>query len=212
MGTPSRFAIGIVDDHALFRQGLRSLLNLQPEVTVVGEAERVDDIVPMLIRTRCDILLLDLMMDRNVLGHIAELATRTSVVVLTADEHPEPSLTAIREGARAVVFKRFAVDTLMEAVRSVAAGEMWLPPVLLTHIASGLRAAGDPLTPREREVARLVALGLRNGEVAQKLFVSDETVKTHLNNIFRKLKLRDRVELTLYAVRAGLVGVHAQSP
>ena len=205
MGAPGQITIAIADDHAIFRQGLKSLLKLQRGVVVVGEAARVDDIVPMLTRTPCDVLLLDFMMYRSVLGLVAELAKRTKVIILTASEHPEEGLAVIREGARAVVFKRFAMESLMEAVHSVLRGEIWMPPPLLTYMASGLRAAPhESLTAREREVIALVALGLRNAEVAKRLFISDETVKTHLNNIFRKLNVRDRVELAVYAIRAGI--------
>ncbi len=206
MRAPDQITVAIADDHAIFRQGLKSLLKLQRGVVVVGEAARVDEIAPLLASTPCDIVLLDFMMDRSVLGDIAALAARTKVIILTASEHPEEGLAAIREGASAVVFKRFAVETLMDAVRSVLDGEIWMPPALQAYVAGGLRTAPhESLTPREREVIVLVALGLRNSEVAQKLFISEETVKTHLNNIFRKLNLRDRVELTLYAARIGVV-------
>ncbi len=212
MPAPTPITIAIADDHAIFRQGLKSLLKLQRGVVVVGEAARVDEIAPLLASTPCDILLLDFMMDRSVLGEIAALAAQTKVIILTASEHPEEGLAAIREGARAVVFKRFAVETLMDAVRSVLGGDMWMPPPLQAYIANGLRAAPhESLTPRERDIVRLVAAGLRNAEVARKLFISDETVKTHLNNIFRKLNVRDRVELTLYAMRVG-IGAPARSP
>ncbi len=204
MRAPEQITVAIADDHAIFRQGLKSLLRVQRGVVVVGEAARVDDIAPLLKRTPCDVLLLDFMMDRSVLGHIAELATQTKVIILTASEHPEEGLAAIREGARAVVFKRFAVESLMDAVHSVLKGDIWMPPPLQAYIAAGLAAPHESLTPRERDIVRLVALGLRNAEVAQKLFISDETVKTHLNNIFRKLNVRDRVELTLYAIRVGI--------
>ena len=208
MDLPIRIALA--DDHAMFRQGLKSMLKLQPDVKVVAEAERADDIEPMLKRTPCDILLLDLHMDRSVFTDIERFATRAKVIVLTANEHPEDAMAAIRKGADGVVLKRFAVDMLMDAVRTVIKGQTWLPAALQTQMAKGLRSLADvTLTPREREIIRLVALGLRNAEVATKLFISDETVKTHLNNIFRKLGLRDRVELALYAVRVGIIGVQA---
>jgi DNA-binding NarL/FixJ family response regulator len=210
MNLPIRIAIA--DDHAMFRQGLKSVLTLQPDVKVVAETERADDIEPMLKRAPCDILLLDLHMDRNVFTDIGRFAAHTKVIILTANEHPEDAMTAIREGAEGVVLKRFAVDMLMDAVRTVIKGETWLPAALQTQMAKGLRGPADvALTPREREIIRLVALGLRNAEVATKLFISDETVKTHLNNIFRKLGVRDRVELALYAVRVGIIGVQAAS-
>ena len=198
--------IAIADDHAMFREGVKSLLRRRGDFRVVVEAERVDDIAPRLAATPCDVLLLDLQMDRSSLPAVAELARHAAIVVLTMSERPEDAITAIRAGAHAVVFKRFAIATLFEAIRSVAGGHVWLPPVLQDAVIAGLRA--DPIEPisrREREVIRHVALGQRNAEVARRLFISEETVKKHLNTIFHKLGLRDRVQLTLYAIQAGIV-------
>ena len=194
----------IADDHALFRQGLKSLLMLQPDVELVGEVERAADLEPALNRAAVDVLLLDLQMDRWMGNDIEALAQRVSVVVLTASERIEDALAAIRRGARAIVQKRFAVETLMEAVRSAASGLAWLPPLLQTELAAQMGNASDQrLTAREHEIARYVAEGLRNAEIAQRLAISESTVKTHLNNIFQKLHLRDRVELALHALRVG---------
>jgi DNA-binding NarL/FixJ family response regulator len=203
MGAPIRLVIA--DDHLLFRQGLKSLLKSEPEVTVVGEVDRVDDLPALLDATPCDQLLLDLQMERIVLPDIEALSERVPVIVLTASEIPADALAAVRRGARAIVFKRFAVETLMDAIRTVAAEDVWLPASLQTHMAAQLRAPGaNALSRREEEVLRHVAMGLRNAEVAEKLAISEETVKTHLNRIFRKLGVRDRVELALHAARGGL--------
>jgi DNA-binding NarL/FixJ family response regulator len=194
----------IADDHALFRQGLKSLLMLQPDIELVGEVESAADLEPALNQTAVDVLLLDLQMDRWMGNDIEALAQRVSVVVLTASERIEDALAAIRKGARAIVQKRFAVETLMEAVRSAANGLAWLPPLLQTELAAQMGSASDQrLTAREHEIARYVAEGLRNAEIAQRLAISESTVKTHLNNIFQKLHLRDRVELALHALRVG---------
>jgi DNA-binding NarL/FixJ family response regulator len=194
----------IADDHALFRQGLKSLLMLQPDIELVGEVERAADLEPALNQAAVDVLLLDLQMDRWMGNDIEALAQRVSVVVLTASERIEDALAAIRKGARAIVQKRFAVETLMEAVRSAANGLAWLPPLLQTELAAQMGSAADQrLTAREHEIARYVAEGLRNAEIAQRLAISESTVKTHLNNIFQKLHLRDRVELALHALRVG---------
>jgi DNA-binding NarL/FixJ family response regulator len=201
--------IAIADDHALFRQGLQSLLKHEPQVTVAGETGRADDVRALVERTSCDLLLLDLQMDRNSLVDVESLSACVPVIVLTASELPADALAAVRLGARAVVFKRFAVETLMDAIRSVAEGNAWLPPSLQTQLATRLRDAtnGTGLSTREEEVVRYVALGLRNAEVAEKLAITEPTIKTHLNSIFRKLGIRDRVELTLYAARAGLIRI-----
>jgi len=199
----------IADDHALFRQGLKSMLKLQSDLTVVAEVDRVSELAPALSRTPCDILLLDLQMERNSLAEIAGLSRRVRVVVVTASENSAEALAALRAGARAVVFKRFAIETLMTALRAVRDGHVWMPPALQADLAAQMsEPSGEALTTREREIVRLVALGLHNAEIAPRLSIGEVTVKTHLNNIFRKLKVRDRVGLTLYAIRIGLIGIH----
>ena len=211
MQTPLRIAIA--DDHALFRQGLKSQLRLEPNLEVVAEVERADQLSDLVERTPMDVLLLDLQMERNSLVDIRWLAERVAVVVVTASERIEDALAAVRAGARAVVFKRFAIETLKSAIGAVAEGQVWLPPSLQKHLTARLREPPEeePLTPREREIVRYVALGLRNAEVASKLSISEVTVKSHLNNIFQKLHLRGRTALALYAIRVGLIGVQDRS-
>ena len=200
--------IAIADDHALFRQGLKSQLKLQPALTVVAEVDRADELAGLVEATPFDILLLDLQMERSSLVDIRSLAERVAVVVVTASERAEDALAAIRSGARAVVFKRFAIETLMDALDAVADGNVWIPPALQKHLTERLlEPPEEPLTPREREIVRHVAMGLRNAEVAEKLSISEVTVKTHLNNIFQKLGLRGRTALALYAIRMGIIGV-----
>jgi DNA-binding NarL/FixJ family response regulator len=154
------------------------------------------------------VLLLDLQMDRSALDEIASLAKRVAVIVVTASERPEDAITAIRAGARGLVFKRFGIETLMKAIATVMEGHVWLPPEVQAEISARLREPSDsPLTQREREIVRHVALGLRNAEVATALGITEVTVKSHLNNVFQKLDLRDRVQLTWYAIRTGIVDV-----
>jgi len=211
MAAPIR--IIIADDHALFRQGLRSMLvNLHPDISVVAEVESVSEVTRALAATPCDVLLLDLQMDRNALADIGSFARRAKVVVVTASQDPAEALAAIRAGAKALVFKRFAVETLVEAVRTVRDGHVWLPPALQSELTARLAEPDTKaLTSREREIVRLVALGLQNPEIARRLSISDVTVKTHLNNVFHKLEVRDRVGLTLYAIRIGLVGINERA-
>src|SRR5262249_19737809 len=148
---------------------------------VVGEVERVDEIAPLLARTPCDVLLLDLQMERNALADIPAFARRLRVIVVTATQQPSEALAAIRAGARAVVFKRFAVETLMEAVRTVTDGHVWLPPALQTALTAQLSEPDEKtLTAREREIVRLIALGFQNPEIARRLAIGEVTVKTHI--------------------------------
>jgi two-component system NarL family response regulator len=203
-----KIRIAIADDHALFREGLVSLLRLRQDVEVVAELERADDILPALDRTPCDVLLLDLQMDRSAFADIDVLAERVAVVVVTASERIEDAMAAIRAGARGLVFKRFAIETLMAAARTAMDGHVWLPPEIQSEMSARMREpAAAALTRRELEIVRHVALGLRNAEVAEQLGISEVTVKSHVNNIFQKLGIRDRVQLTRHAIRSGIVGV-----
>jgi DNA-binding NarL/FixJ family response regulator len=162
----------------------------------------------MLTITPCDVLLLDLQMERWAIGDIQRLSRVTRVVVLTASERKEDVMAALRMGALAIVQKRYAVETLMEAIRSAAQGSVWVPPALQGELIAQLRSASDDqLSNRETEIIRHVAVGLRNAEVAKRLSIGESTVKTHLNNIFQKLGIRGRVELALYAHRIGLAEV-----
>jgi DNA-binding NarL/FixJ family response regulator len=205
MTMKKRLRLVIADDHLLFRQGLKSLLLLQPDLEVVGEVERFGQLASLLSSTPCDVLLLDLQMERWVIGDIQRLTRVTRVVVLTASERKEDAVAALRMGAHAIVQKRYAVETLIEAIRSAAEGLVWVPPQLQGELVAQLRSqAAAELSVRETEIVRCVASGLRNAEVAGRLSISESTVKTHLNNIFQKLGIRDRVELTLYAQRVGL--------
>lgn len=209
----SHIRLIIADDHALFRGGLKSLLRRQRDMKVVGEVESADALSRALADTPCDVLLLDLQMERWALDDIRELATHTKVVVLTASESLENAIIAMRLGARAVVQKRFAVQTLIEAIRAAAKGQVWMPPSLQAEIATQWgNSSSKQLTDREIEIVRHAASGLRNSEIAERLAISEATVKTHLNNTFHKLGLRDRVELALYALRHGLVVAPARNP
>jgi len=199
----------IADDHALFREGLRSLLKHEPEAAIVAETDHADGLAPLIETTPADVLLLDLQMERSAMADISLHAQRIAIVVVTASELIGDAIGAIRLGARAVVFKRFAIATLMDAIRSAAAGEVWMPPGVQGELAMRLRnPAMSPLSAREEEVVRFVALGLRNAAVAQRLFISEQTVKSHLNKIFDKLAIQDRVELTVYAIRTGIIALH----
>jgi DNA-binding NarL/FixJ family response regulator len=198
--------VAIADDHALVREGLKTMLLLHPGVEVVAELERADALASTLRFAPCDVLLLDLQMERAAIVDIEDLAQQVAVIVVTATERIEDALAALRAGARGFVFKRFAFQTLMSAIQTVLEGHVWVPPEIQDQMAGKLGERDDTtLTRREREIVHHVALGLRNAEVGDKLGVSEGTVKTHLNNVFHKLQLRDRVELALYAVRTGIV-------
>jgi len=131
------------------------------------------------------------------------------VVIVTANEYSDEPLAAMRAGARAVVFKRFAVEMLLEAIHAVVEGNVWMPPALQAQLTGSLREAHrQRLTRRELDVVRHAAMGLKNADIAKRLFISEETVKAHLSSVFSKIGVHDRVELTLHALRAGIIGLH----
>ncbi len=206
--TTRTLRLAIADDHMLFREGLRSLLDVEHGVVVAAETDRVDQIEPMLSTTPCDILLLDVHMDRSSLADIGRLATLVKVIVVTASEDPAHAVRAIRSGACAVVLKRFAAETLRGAIEAVANGRTWVAPAS-PSVAGGQSAEPSPqlLTPREQEIVRHVAHGLCSAEIGTRLLITGQTVKAHLGNIFRKLRVRDRVQLMLYAIRTGIAGI-----
>jgi len=203
-------AVLIADDHEMVREGLTALLELAPDIKVVGALGRADDVMATVKTTGCDILLLDLKLDRWMTDEIAALAKLTRIVVMSGTDRAEELTAAFHRGARAIVQKSAAAETVMQAIRAVAAGMVWMPPMLRRKLtASKIPAeSGDQLTARELEIVRQVSVGLRNAEVARKLAISEGTVKIHLNNIFSKLGIRDRVELTLYALRSGLISLN----
>jgi DNA-binding NarL/FixJ family response regulator len=205
---PAPIRIAIADDHALFRQGLKALLRGRDDIAVAGETDRIDGIHAFLDGTPCDVLLLDLRMERSALDELPALAARVPVVVVTANEYTDEPMIAMQTGARAVVFKRFAVEMLLDAIRAVVAGDVWMPPALQARFTAGVSSPGQRLTARELDVVRLVATGHKNADIARRLFVSEETVKAHLSNVFGKLGVRDRLELALHALRTGLVALH----
>jgi DNA-binding NarL/FixJ family response regulator len=141
------------------------------------------------------------------LKDVEALARQTSVLVLTASERAADALTALKLGAAAVVQKRFAFETLITAIEAVAQNLVWIPPSVQAEITAQWRASADPrLTGRETDIVRLVALGKTNAEVAEQLEITEGTVKTHLNNVFKKLGLRNRAELAHHALQRDLVG------
>ena len=151
----SPICLVIADDHAFFRGGLKSLLRRQRDMQVVGETGTAAALMGTLIKTSCDIVLLDLHMERSTLFDIAQLAAVTTVVVLTADESVGIAMMAMRQGARAVVQKRFAVQTLIEAIHAVAQGLVWTPPALQAEMASQWTTSGcKVLTGCETDIVR----------------------------------------------------------
>ena len=207
----------VADDHAIFRDGLRKLLEVADDVQIVGEAYNGVECVKMLAKFKPDILLLDLRMpEKDGLGVLEEVnfdSLPTRVIVLTAAEDDRDVVRAMRLGARGVVLKQSASDLLLKSIRKVADGEIWLDNRMTAEVIdafkksseSGQRREKPLLSDREKEIVQLVAQGFRNREIGEKLFISEQTVKNHLHNIFDKLGVSDRLELALYAIHHRLI-------
>jgi DNA-binding NarL/FixJ family response regulator len=206
----------IADDHVIFREGLRKLLESDDEFTVVGEACNGAECVKMLGNLKPDILLLDLRMpDKSGLAVLEEVnfdIALTRVIVLTAAEDDRDVIRAMRLGARGVVLKQSAIEVLLKSIHRVHAGEIWLDNRMTAEVINAFseaeaapRGGKQLVSDREKEIVQLVAQGFRNKEIAVKLFISEQTVKNHLHNIFDKLGVSDRLELTLYAIHHRLV-------
>jgi DNA-binding NarL/FixJ family response regulator len=207
----------VADDHAIFRDGLRKLLADADEIQIVGEASNGVECVKMLAKLKPDILLLDLRMpEKDGLGVLEEVnfdSTPTRVIVLTAAEDDRDVVRAMRLGARGVVLKQSASDLLVKAIRKVFDGEIWLDNHMTAEVIDAFKKSAEAgqrrekplLSDREKEIVQLVAQGFRNREIGEKLFISEQTVKNHLHNIFDKLGVSDRLELALYAIHHRLI-------
>ena len=211
-----KIRIVLADDHPIFRDGLKKLLALEDDFEVVGEAENGQQAVDLVKRLNPDVLLLDLKMPGmtgiGVLEQLQEEVKHTKVIVLTASEEEHEVVGAVRLGSAGVVKKQSATQLLIKSIRKVAGGEVWLDTALtaavLKQFTEPAPAARERpksvLSGREREIVALVCQGFRNKEIAEKMFISEQTVKNHLHNIFDKLGVSDRLELALYAIHKKL--------
>jgi DNA-binding NarL/FixJ family response regulator len=200
----------VVDDHPVVRQGLRTFLDLQADITVVGEAGDGDAAVGAAEELRPDVVLLDLRMPGtggvDALRGLRERGNPARVLVITSFTEPAAVLPAVRAGAAGYVYKDVDPSALAAAIRSVHAGHVLLHPDVARMLAAGeARPDGVRLTAREREVLAEVARGRSNREIARALRLSEKTVKTHVSAILTKLGVQDRTQAALYAVRTGLV-------
>jgi len=219
--TPAPICVLVVDDQTIVREGLVTLLGLSPGISVVGAAGDGDEAVRMVQRERPDVVLMDLRMPRcdgvEATRRILGLLPATQVIVLTTYDDDESVFAALQAGARGYLTKAADAAEIQRAIRTVHAGEALLEPSVQRRLVDSLRGAGgapaaavpaypDGLTQREVEVLREIADGRSNREIADRLGISEATVKTHINNIFTKADLRDRAQAVIYAMRQGLVG------
>ena len=208
--------LAIADDHPIVLSGLENLLCLEKDFKIVAQCQTGEETLQAVRKNQPDILILDIRMPGksglDVLRQIRKEGLRTRVIFLTAALDEEQALEAVRLGICGVVLKEMAPKLLIQCIRKVHAGGQWLERSSFGHALetvirreAGAREIGGTLTPREIEIVRLLAGGLRNKEIGKRLFISEGTVKIHLHHIFDKLKLNSRVAGTLYAREKGLV-------
>jgi DNA-binding NarL/FixJ family response regulator len=221
----SKIRIVVADDHPIFRDGLCKLLALEEDFDVVAQASDGRQVLEVLQQLEPDILLLDLKMPGldglATLQRLQAAKNKTRVIVLTASDDKNEFVQAMKLGTSGIVLKQTATELLIKSIRKVHAGEIWLDShttaaVIRQFVAndesSPLPAPSapprdrerSPLSQREREIVALVAQGFKNKEMAEKMFISEQTVKNHLHNIFDKLGVSDRLELALYAIHNNL--------
>jgi len=205
----------IVDDHTLFRRGIRSLLEDEQDMLVVGEAANGRDALAIARERTPDVVLMDIQMPELDGIEVTRILHREmphlGIVFITMYEDDEFVFRGLQAGGRGYILKDADPDTMLRAIRAVAHGESLLGAAVAVKVMrqfaaiDGPRDVVDELTPREIEVLKLVAEGLSNREIAARLCISPKTVKNHINNILSKLHLFGRTQATLYAIRSGLV-------
>jgi two-component system, NarL family, response regulator LiaR len=205
----------IADDHAVVRRGLQALIASEPGMEVVGEAEDGIEAVSKVRTLEPDVILMDLVMPRkNGLEAIVEIKQAypdAKILVLTSFAEDDKVFPAIKSGALGYLLKDSSPHELLQAIRDVHRGESSLHPTIARKLIheisqpSNLPLAEEPLTEREVEVIRLLAQGLSNEEIGERLFIAGRTVRTHVSNILAKLHLANRTQAALYALREGIV-------
>jgi two-component system, NarL family, response regulator LiaR len=216
-GDNSAIRVAVVDDHPVVRQGLRSFLEARGFV-VVGEAASGDEAVRLVAERRPDVLLTDLVMPGvdgvEAIRRIRAAGQDVGIIVLTSFSGADQVIPAIQAGADGYLLKDAGPATLGDAIRAVHRGEPMLAPEAAAAVMSNVANGGDPsppsnpdldrLTAREREVLAALGRGLSNRQLADELYISEKTVKTHVSSVLSKLHLTDRTQAALYAVRVGL--------
>jgi two-component system, NarL family, nitrate/nitrite response regulator NarL len=208
-----KVSVIVVDDHAIFRRGVAETLGRDQQLNIVGEGASRDEALELVGRLNPDIALIDLSMPGGGIQATREIHARypnVKIVVLTVSEEHDDVMQALQAGASGYVLKGISAEELLMVVRSIWAGEPYVAPRLGFRLLSGMQSSHEEakvesgmeiLTPKERQILELVGLGLNNEEIAQKAGIQIKTVKFHVSNLLDKLKLRNRVQLALFAQR-----------
>ena len=220
---PDPIRVLLVDDHALFRSGIKSLLQRHAEFEIVGEAGDGMEGVKRAGQLKPDVVLLDLHMPglsgRDAAAMMAEESPSSNVLMLTVSEDAEDLIETLRAGACGYLLKNIEADALIAAINKAAEGESVISPQMMGKLRKGVRGELPPktaaqtvvaselnkLSPREREILTFLARGQSNKEIARKLELAESTVKIHVQNILRKLNLTSRVQAAVFAVEQGIV-------
>jgi NarL family two-component system response regulator LiaR len=207
----------VVDDHAIIRKGIKAVLDLVPDIELVGEAENGAQAVEREKELNPDVILMDLMMPEMdgiaAIKEIKKQQPKARILVLTNFAGEEMIFPAIKAGAVGYHLKDSSPETLIEAIRQVSQGVASLHPSIAKKVLDELHNTGkqklsdDPLTQRELDVLRRIAQGFENREIAEQLVISEATVRTHVSNILGKLHLASRTQAALYALREGLASL-----
>ena len=205
--------LGIIDDHAVVRQGLRFLLEQQPEMQIVGEGENGEQAIRLVEELLPDVLLLDLLMPEmdgvTAVREIKRIAPTTRIIILTSYFEDDQIFSVIKAGALSYLLKDTRPTELIAAVQAAARGESVLHPMVAARLLREMQQQAvsplNELTPRERQVLASLARGRSNHEIAIELTIGEQTVKTHVSNILSKLHLADRTQAAIYALQKRLV-------
>jgi len=218
MSDSDQIRVFVADDHAIVRKGIAAVLEIVPDIDVVGEAENGRDAVFRVDKLRPDVILMDLVMPDmdgiEAIRRIKDQQPEARILVLTTFAGEDMIFPAIKAGALGYHLKDSHPEELVQAIRQVYRGESSLHPVIARKVLEELSHPSerpptpDPLTPREVEVLRLVAQGLENWEIAERLVITEATVRTHVSNITSKLHVASRTQAALYALREGITSLN----
>jgi DNA-binding NarL/FixJ family response regulator len=212
-----RIRIFLIEDHLIFRQSLAEVLQREKDIDVAGHCSTATEAVELLALAKPDVVLMELRFSGldglELLAQLPVLSPKTRAIVFTESQAERDVLESLRLGARGYAYKKIPTTEILDCVRRVAAGEVWLQTMQLEVLIHALQNRGRnraispaQLSPRERQIIKLVLAGCRNREVAKELEISEKTVKNHLSNIFDKLGVGDRLEMALYVLDKKLLG------